>query len=760
LTAYERSISLDSHALQGGGSSSGTVQTGDRPVDSLVKIAKSLSLLRTDGATFLEADRVFPTTVLGGSAIDPLDAEVGAAIGGLLRHLLPVDPYPRLAFHVHTKKDVKQVLGLKDQDFYVDARIAPEDVTGSEVLRRTAYSKLAENLPRDVPTQFKTWLLRPDDRAELALLVGSIGSGKSTFLKHSMVEWINNPPKDHRRLFLYLDCNDDAGAESRQIVGRAIEGATSADALTAWERWIANEIAKEVVFDFVSEREGNLDRLTNTLCDFPPTELDFKARVGTLNPAGILKELLTSSPRTVVQYFLWYLRKHHADEGYPTVVVDNTDVGGIELQVAAMDFLHSLTRKSNCKTVIALRTANLRDLSTGEHLNRLSVVNELIDLPPPDLEEVCAKRVGKLESELSPEMTESSELAQTIRGLRNVVVRPSGSEAEERHDFYQNMNNILKGVLSKETKLFLWEYSNHNLRTAMNWLSNFFDVDTHITTEWGLWLNLLAKDPEPGTVKPWRFKKSLLTWGTGAFLSTGADPPLGPVNIFWSRHGCSPLCRRFLGWSFLAELLNRQENNVVQVGGEDFRHLARLCPGGTHIESLPEALQACLGRVANHYLDHSLVESSVGARTIQATFSRGGTLGLTALGRFHVKKLVNDLDYISAMRYDGTVPGRWSHSWENPRRRPTHFWVIASNAEFADIIAEEEEAYRSLIGVASKNRKILSTGVCRAVQHSLGDYEESGRRGYSGPLVDQVAEAISFIESRIQVRLDHLLNVS
>lgn len=301
-----------------------------------------------------------------------------------------------------------------------------------------------------------------DNEPSVILLVGNVGSGKTTFLHHYL------------RVFAPKNVAGTLYWVIQDLIDEPMAAAAQLDAHAAEERII------ERLLDTVEKRFPDIDPFGHNVLRRVfskelarlargPRQREFEndATAKTKAEADLLDEL-SRNRRGLVLGLLRYVRE---EKGAPlTVAFDNVDQASEAYQRFIYAFAHGLTQDGECNTVITLRQSVFEIARENSFLD---IRNDRVFLiSPPSLQHVISKRIKHARGLLDAAKSKNSKLAKVDTG------RIAG--------YVEVINELFLGE-SQGCRRFVEALSGGNVRKAFSYLqryatSSHVDISSLINT--------------------------------------------------------------------------------------------------------------------------------------------------------------------------------------------------------------------------------------------------------------------------------------
>lgn len=616
-------------------------------------------------------------------------------IGWVIDQIIPIDEYPKIAFHVKSVDNDSVPPGdFSDEHFYVEDREDPRKSHFYQMVKDTHSENLAEDMALNTPDVFYQWI-EESGHPEMRVLAGPIGCGKTTFLKHTMLEYLRSHRSgNNERLFLYLDCNPYISRDYR------VASETEGQSPKWWEIWFADHLYKDVVSDFVCAKEKNTDGLLNGLSVNPKTREIMRAK-DQEDKAAIFADFRKNSPALAIEHLVWYLKTRFPECGEPFIIIDNSDPGPTVAQQAASDLFRVVSHRSSIKSLVCIRSRTWFALNDLPHKGALTISTYL--LSQANIRRIIEKRLKNLMEKQIRADKSKMKIIKKLQKLKYVArIHPSAPGWVLSGTLKDNFGKIVDGALDDRSIGFLNMFSNGNIRTAIMLVRNFFRSGG-IAEESLLRFILSAKPEKP--LPSHRFVRRLLTQGQGYISDTGALDPRLPINLF-KQEGCDRFCHKFVRIRILREI---SQYHNVGVAKNEFEALYPICRYFDYESERNLKTKNCFLRAVEYMLKKGLINSTSGSHSLEETFSQEHRLVLSPLGGYYLRVLLVDTEYLACTRYDGRILSEWSGAWEDPTRHDPILWKLASNAEFVSVLAEMELKYlQDLLSSESTERNNLS----------------------------------------------------
>ncbi len=747
----------------------------------------------------------------GYSASIEADVEaVHKTLGLILERVFPTNDYPNIQFHIQTREDDRFLpQEFDDSNFFIDDRADYKKGTIYKEIKKQYGETRAEELCKTPPDFIGRWL-RMDEENHTRLFIGPVGTGKTAFLKHSMLDYIKGSDyREKKILFLYIDCNQSS-IESES------ESENSKSDSKTWKTWFVTRIFEDVVKDFITAKELSyrfyakdikwleflsmiiknkdfedpnpskrlfsrfpeeiqnlieksvsekkvrfkdksqiVNALNNVISqadfyqkdsftqmksdvDFPDRIAKMISRISTDNSPGFIRrlnrtlfnivfspflevsnnetgletffaymkrcnytntieysfsKLINENPEVALKYIIWYLKRNHPESGKPVIIIDNSDPGETDAQVAAFRLLTSVCEMEGIKGLVATRFPNWFSIQRKVLPMLGSIITKTFGLAPPALDLICSNRLRSITrnyyrlEELKDRLKRAPLNIDYFRA-REYFGKNGKTKLEYRvTGFFQStLNQIIETLLTPETQTFLRSLSNGNIRTTMIILSNFFKWKI---TEADVFFTEILKPSRHIKIEKHLFLRRILTEGEGYMSDSNGLAPHLPINLFL-RRGCSNPCSGSIRLIILREII--ESEGLVY---ERLPLISTICPKSSDTKSKKDFITRvstkCIIEILDFFLAKGLLYSTAGLNEALKTLEVGHKLILSPMGELYYTLSAN-VQYLAAVRYKAEIFHRWSKSWPNPMTRTPFHWQLAANAEFVcqNIYKEKE----------------------------------------------------------------------
>jgi energy-coupling factor transporter ATP-binding protein EcfA2 len=318
---------------------------------------------------------------------------------------VPMEALMRLCFNELTDDDHDSMLEF----CYVTNDLTEGDFKRLEIFVGNTLPRYAVNAERldrnDGERPNGAFSSKIRTRGETLLLLGKVGSGKSTFLRYA-TRYLRKTLAGNPWVLLELDLLGKVQSASRSFSGDRLTDELAASLLDAAAKAYPEynpfdwEIQKGI---FASDIQRELQSMPPSLRSAPDAEKRIDA---------VLIERRKQPLEFLVRYIQYLTRNRSVAV---TVVIDNVDRGTEEFERLAFVFGQSLSRESGATVLIALRDITYYRSKNGGYLDVSQ--NAVFAISPPSFRDVVARRFDYVRRRLSHDAALSAQVERSMQGF-------------------------------------------------------------------------------------------------------------------------------------------------------------------------------------------------------------------------------------------------------------------------------------------------------------------------------------------------------
>lgn len=542
--------------------------------------------------------------------------------------------------------------------------------------------------PSDAFTQAITAAAEPC----VVVLVGHIGSGKTTFINHFFR--VHLPERSGSAYYFIKDLKDEVHA-----VGDTFDSSNA-------EQRIYEKLLDDVETRFSDINPYDFDVLKQIFwhelvrLKNGPRKREFtKTPDAYLTAEAARLEELSHDKRKLCIALLIYVKKK---KGKPLCVVfDNIDWGGEKYQQFIYSLAHNLSREAQCISIVTLRQAVFE---RARKQGFLDVRNDLIfHVTPPSLRELVSRRIKHARVSLAKSNHYKMKLLNPV-------------EISHLTNSLDVINELVLGE-SESIRKMLEALTSGNMRLAFDYLRRF-SVSGHTDINR---LIQIFNAPKTGQRSRFSFRNFFRPFALGSdHRYHEGNSPI--VNIF--KVSSTRLDTYFLRCRILAFLLHTYVSSEGRAKGEiQVRDLLSAMAACRHYEN--DVLKACI-ELEKKYLIERLTNPN-------DILDKDDIIRISASGNYYLTDLAYETDYLVLISQDTYI---YEHdafekiAAEHRQAEQDRTREQRAVKEFLDYLCRQERRERSELGPANTierpwdrlfaeeiGRKVLGEGWLNAVSN-------------------------------------------
>ncbi len=551
--------------------------------------------------------------------------------------------------------DKINLLYSKDSELYVaDSRIDINETDMGKIID-IGFGKLV------FEDDLYTWLNTENTEYETYFLIGNLGSGKTTYVKHNIIKYLNN----NKAILIYMDFRDKTENLMRTYSG-----------LTDDRKWNFTIMFSIEIYKHIIDILGDLDEYSppgtsNKMRFLSNLEERVKYAFRSYNKEKSMIfnviEMAKENPVDLLKHIIKSILDI-SDNYNIIIVLDNLDdSSSVELHAAACDLMRDVCSREydmSVKSIVPFRPYTWKAmLEEYGGLNNFGATFKecTFIIEPIDLIAIVKKRLKKLrESGIYLPKEDIEFIANLEKGNVDFISRdklePKNIKYIKRFE-----ENIFK-ILDNENLNTVLKLSNFNLRIAAKVLKNFFS-NPNIYYRNNQLIKIFNKKIN---LTDYEFKRLL-------FFSMMENDEI--INIFEPiDESCSKQC---LCQIKLLKFLYK--NDSIKIN-----NLLNLFDGCSSCNIIKNYI--------NNMLYNEYIFSSTGHKKIEDLLGHDGKIFLSVSGKYLIEELLYNQEYISVMKYYTKLPSDWIKPifWESPYRSVPLPWKLCSNLQFIYFIYKLE----------------------------------------------------------------------